>query len=62
MAPKIASAANNLAKRALQAKQTGKYFGTLDFGRKALAGGAKFVGQLSQEGSEGDINLLSVGL
>jgi len=45
MAPKIASAANNLAKRALQAKQTGKYFGTLDFGRKALAGGSKFVGR-----------------
>jgi len=30
-APRIATAANNLAKRALQAKQTGKYFGTLDF-------------------------------
>jgi len=44
-APKIAAAANNLAKRALQAKQNGKYFGALDFGRKALAGGAKFVGK-----------------
>mgnify|MGYP003134895168 FL=1 len=44
-APRIAAAANNLAKRALQAKQTGKYFGTLDFGRKVAAGGAKFVGK-----------------
>ena len=45
MAPRISAAANNLARRALQAKQTGKYFGALDFGRKALAGGAKFVGK-----------------
>ena len=45
MAPRISAAAGNLAKRALQAKQTGKYFGALDFGRKALAGGANFVGK-----------------
>ena len=45
MAPRISAAAGNLAKRALQAKQTGKYFGALDFGRKALACGANFVGK-----------------
>ncbi len=44
-APKISEAANNLAKKMLKAKQDGKYFGALDFGRKALAGGAKFVGK-----------------
>ena len=45
MAPRISAAASNLATKALQAKQSGKYFGALDFGRKALAGGAKFVGK-----------------
>ena len=41
---------------------TASLFGKGIMQRALLSGGANILGQLSQEGSEGDINLLSAGL
>ena len=41
---------------------TAGIFGNTMMKRALLSGGANILGQLSQEGSEGDINLLSAGL
>ena len=41
---------------------TAGMFGSTMGKRMLLSGGANILGQLSQEGSEGDINLLSAGL
>ena len=44
-AVKGASIATRLAKKGLQAKQAGNYFGVGGFGKKVLEGGSKFVGK-----------------
>ena len=41
---------------------TASLFGKGIMQRALLSGGANILGQLSQEGNEGDINLLSAGL
>ena len=41
---------------------TAGMFGSTMAKRALLSGGANILGQLSQEGNEGDINLLSAGL